>query len=81
MWLLENSKFYVAIITLQLDRAALEAEDRIEIGSESRVASGKMAKLCFLGGVTWMLLYNYSFTCVFVYTYLVYKMHISVYML
>jgi len=50
MWLLENFKLYVAVFTFQLDRAALEAEDRVEIDAGPRVPSGKMAKLCFLGG-------------------------------
>lgn len=43
----------MAVFTFQLDRAALEAEDRVEIGAGPRIASGKVAKLAklrFLGG-------------------------------
>lgn len=50
MWLLEFCEFSVAVITFQLDTAALEAEVRVEIGTRPRVPSVKVAKLCCLGG-------------------------------
>ena len=43
-------EFSVAVITFQLDTAALEAEVRVEIGTRPRVPSVKVAKLCCLGG-------------------------------
>lgn len=41
MWLPENFKLYVAVFTFQMDRVALEAEDRVEIDAEPRFASGR----------------------------------------